>query len=230
MLSQKWIHIPGGEFIYRVRHRMLEGDCPVEHGPVLVKLADFDIMKYPVTNGMYHAYCEESGMSVNPHLAELWAKGNFDEIADLPCVNVTPHEAEVYCKFYGGRLPTEAEWQYAAGGNDMRRYAWGDEILPFCDDSGELSPVNAHPEGDSTFGVSDMCGNAREFTSPVVNDGNRRFIMLRGGSCYRAGHSWHIDGGFMPIDSHCKMLLLNNDINRSPFVGFRCVREMKPND
>lgn len=230
MLKPEWILVPGGNFVYRVRHRMLEGDCPVEHGPVLVKIADFEIMKYPVTNGMYRAYIEESGAKVNARLAETWASGNFDEMIDLPCVNVTPREAEACCAFYGGRLPTEAEWQYAAGGSDSRRYAWGDEKLPFVDESGVLHPVNAYPEGDSPFGVSDLCGNAREFTSPVVNDGNRRFIMLRGGSCYRAGHAWHIDGGLMPIDSHCKMLLLNDDTNRSPFVGFRCVREVKNGD
>ena len=227
MFIQEWIRIPGGSFVYRVRHRMLEGDCPIEHGPVLCALPTFEITKYPVTNGMYRTYCEESGTTVNHKLSEYWEQNAFDEIADLPCGNITPQEAEAYCAFYGARLPTEAEWQYAAGGSDLRRFPWGDDLLPTYVDSGKLSPVHAHPEGDSPFGVSDMCGNAREFTSPIINDGNHSFIMLRGGCCYRAAHAWHIDGGCKSIDSHCKMLLLNDDSNRSPYVGFRCVREVK---
>lgn len=61
MLSNEWIFIPEKTVIYQVRHRIMEGDCQVEHGPVAVHIPAFSILRYPVTNGQYMAFVRQTG-------------------------------------------------------------------------------------------------------------------------------------------------------------------------
>jgi len=87
---------------------------------------------------------------------------------DLPVVMVTWFGAEAYCKAVGGRLPTEAEWEYAARGPAGLAYPWGNDP-PSCDlaNSGNCNrapvAVGAQPKGASWCGAQDLAGNVWEW-------------------------------------------------------------------
>jgi formylglycine-generating enzyme required for sulfatase activity len=81
-------------------------------------------------------------------------------------VCVTWYEAEAYARWRGGRLPTEAEWEFAARGPESHIYPWGDAwdgSKANVVDSDGLTPVGAFPDGASWVGALDMSGNAMEW-------------------------------------------------------------------
>jgi iron(II)-dependent oxidoreductase len=159
-----------------------------------VELQPFAISRTPVTNAEFLGFVREGGyrreefwlpegwawrareQTAGPrywsqHDGE-WLERRFDRLVplqpDLPVVHVNWYEAQAYCRFAGRRLPTEAEWECAAGGPEKRRHPWG-----LDDPSGskanfegtERVPVAALPQGDSACGCRQMLGNVWEWTS-----------------------------------------------------------------
>ena len=124
-------------------------------------------------------------------------------------------------------MPNEFEWQYAAQGSKALAYPWGNEMQPNrCNQNtnGQTTPVKSFPEGKSPFGCYDMCGNTWELTESEHNDGRTRFVMLKGGSCFKAkGSHWYTDGG---NGFRAKMLLLWPGLDRCSTIGFRCAVDL----
>jgi formylglycine-generating enzyme required for sulfatase activity len=149
-------------------------------------LPDFYLAKGPVTNTEYAAFVQATGHSAPYH----WGSG-FPPRGkeDHPVVHVSWHDAVAYCNWLADvtgqpyRLPSEAEWEKGARGNDGRIYPWGGEWDPARCNSreggrgdtiaevglyvGDTTPVGAYPKGASPSGALDMAGNIWEWTSSV---------------------------------------------------------------
>jgi len=102
---------------------------------------------------------------------------------DQPVVGVSWYEAEAFARWQGGRLPSEAEWERAARGDEGRRFPWGDEWIPsYAAHRGGLRctrPVKSIPENRSPHGLYDCAGNVWEWCADAFGPGLR---SARGGS------------------------------------------------
>lgn len=179
----EWVPIPGGRFmmgtgelgqppqerIWRIRDdgesfRRDVGDSP-EYPRHAVTVKDFQMAKTEVTKGQYKA-CMDTGLCSAPTCK--WPPAPEDENTPVVCVNWK--QAKTFSEWVGGRLPSEAEWEYAArsGGKDWA-YPWGDEVatcgravIAGC--TGKEEPVCSRPAGNTVQGLCDMAGNAWEWT------------------------------------------------------------------
>lgn len=152
--GSEMIRIPAGEFV-------MGRDYKDERPAHAVYLDSFEIGKYEVTLAQYREFCTITGRR-QPAVNGWYPKD------DLPAVNVTWFDADAYCRWAGGRLPTEAEWERAARGTDDREYPWGNEWdkTKCANMRLELtSPasVGSYPDGASPCGCMDMAGNVIEW-------------------------------------------------------------------
>ncbi|MFC2028790.1 SUMF1/EgtB/PvdO family nonheme iron enzyme [Chloroflexota bacterium] len=162
------IYIPEGEFSMGSNF----GD-PDEKPVHKVTLDAFWIDKTEVTNQMYQE-CVDAGVCNEPTDTSSVTNNNYffnPNFANYPVIYVTWYDAVDYCEWVGARLPTEAEWEKAARGDDARDYPWGNltptrNLANFDNNLGDTSEVGSYPEGASPYGVLDMAGNAYEW----VND------------------------------------------------------------
>src|SRR5262245_55897596 len=131
-----------------------------------------------VTVEAYEAFIDAGGYQDRANWSEdgwAWLQGMgatklpkacVPQEPDEPQVCVTWYEADAYARWRGGRLPTEAEWEFAARGPESRVYPWGNEYDPtLANLDGGLGPgeVGSHPKGASWVGALDMAGNAMEW-------------------------------------------------------------------
>jgi len=242
------VKIPSGEFIWKIEHRPREGACYDDishcwggtHPTRTVKMHSFLIDQFPITNIDFKEFLVETGYvpTERTNFLKHWIAGEIPFGKDNhPVVNIDLDDARAYAKWSGKRLPTEEEWQYAAGGNDGRFWPWGNQdpdqnsqsITDLCNSKTEsTTAVDAFPKGVSPFGVWDMAGNVWEFTESERNDGHSRYVMLKGGSYYEAeGSRWYFDGGAQRCTTHAKFLLMWPGLDRCSTIGFRCVKDLE---
>ncbi len=156
-----------------------------------VKVNEFWIGKYEVTQAQFQRFRKDYA----------YKKGEDD----LPAANVTWSEAKDFCEHFGYRLPTEAEWEYAARAGTQTRYSFGDDerkLGEYAWYSGN-SDYRTHPVGTrqpNPWGLYDMHGNVYEWVQDCWHDNyngapadgsaweadNCQQRVLRGGSFYRA--------------------------------------------
>ena len=196
--GMEMVLVPGGEFQMGSTDAEVEQafqTCQKEYGgcqrelfepeqPVhAVALDGFWLDRTEVTNEQYRL-CVEAGVC-DPSMDEDDSHYNGD---DQPVVGVYWNDAQTYCQWAGARLPTEAEWEYAARGPEGRVYPWGSEFdgarCNYCDrncsydwadesvnDGYEYAaPVGSYPDGASWVGVLDMSGNVWEWVADWYGD------------------------------------------------------------
>ena len=133
---------------------------------IVVELPSFHLSVTEVTNEQYQRFI----LATNHAPPSSWPGGKYPaEKASLPVVGVTWHDAQAYCKWANGRLPTELEWEKGARGTDGRVYPWGDTWLDgVCNSSVKIPstqprPVRDMQKGLSPWGVFQMAGNVAEW-------------------------------------------------------------------
>jgi len=234
------VFVPAGEFEMGSKHGY-EDESPVH----TVYLGAFWVDQTEVTNNMFAEFLNSEGNQKEDGKNWLDAGdvdtriSNLDDIwqsdhvyADHPVVEISWYGANAYCAWVGRRLPTEAEWEKAARGDDGRTYPWGEEIscsranYSGCDQFPRTSPVGYYGEmGASLYGADDMAGNVWEwvadwyegnyyaeapYRNPTGPDSGD-YRVIRGGSWINnEGNARSANrNNFNPTDSY------NN-------VGFRC--------
>jgi iron(II)-dependent oxidoreductase len=169
-----WVRIPGGSF------SMGSNDFSWAQPVHRVTVPTFEMTKTQVTVEQYKA-CVDAGACTAPDSGGACNWGQSDR-GKHPINCVDWHQAQAYAKWAGGRLPTEAEWEYAArsGGRDWK-YPWGNGKAT-CDravmyDGGNdgcgrnsIWPVCSKPRGNTTHGLCDMAGNVWEWVQDWYHD------------------------------------------------------------
>ena len=173
-LAMQMLLVPSGRFLMGSS----ELDAAESEKPLTpIVLSCFFLARFPVTNAQYEQFDPSHRSKRAP-----WAKD------DHPVVYVNASEAEKFCQWLSGkdgkkyRLPTEAEWEYAARGPENLTFPWGGRLDtgyyanfadrrtafswrdPVIDDGfAETSPVGSFPRGASPFGIEDLAGNVFEW-------------------------------------------------------------------
>ncbi|MGI5986358.1 MAG: SUMF1/EgtB/PvdO family nonheme iron enzyme [Oscillospiraceae bacterium] len=227
--SMEMVYVPEGTFT------MGSNDGYNDERPVReVYLDAYWIDKYEVTNAQY-ALCVEAKACDGPIGENSYTRVGYysdSQYANYPVVSVDWRRANAYCKWVGGSLPTEAQWEKAARGPDGNKYPWGNES-PTCSKAnysgcgmGDTTEVGSYPEGASVYGAMDMAGNVWEWVNDwygpyAANQSNNpigpstgSWHVIRGGSWYNYYVSGDIRSAYRD----------RNYPNLSWYVnwGFRC--------
>jgi len=199
----------------------------------------FELMAYEVTVAQFRRFSDATGAPVVRWLKpwDVFEDSQPSASADdHPAVNISWYEASAFCAFVGGRLPTEAEWEYGArGGNADANYPWGDKYskdrangagVGGKDKWERSAPVGSFPPNG--FGLYDMVGNVSEWTASVFRPypyrgqqagvpESREVRVARGGS-------WN----FTPEYLRVSYRNYYTPSSRYGEVGFRCARDVSP--
>lgn len=167
------VTIPGGSF------QMGSSRGEIDETPVhTVRLSEFRMDQYEVTKAEYDS-CVADGACTRAHYSDgrciMWTSSGPEKVRvpkhlispGFPVVCVDWYQARQYCRYKKKRLPTEAEWEFAALGGGDRTYSWGDEPpgAERCPSAPRSSPVKPGRYAPNGYGLYDMTGNVWEWTS-----------------------------------------------------------------
>lgn len=218
--SEPWIEIPGGIFSSGQNQESVD-------------VSAFKIRRTEVTNGEYEAFLAEcaAGSSCGPReVPNYWEdEAYLDSHRNNPVVFVSWGDANAYCKWSGGRLPTIAEWEKAARGTDGREFPTGATIDAKAvnilgadhdkkDQAAKKIPTwavddEAYARDASPYGVLGMAGNVSEWTASTSPD-EPDYRLAAGGSW----DSWDLN------DGRTYSRLPKSPTDRSSSLGFRCAQ------
>ena len=217
----QWVDIPAGAF----QMGCAPGDLncvPGEQPRHRQTVAAFRMLATEVTVAMYQAHASASGGSLPDQTGAA--------VADNPVVNVNWSEADSFCKWAGGRLPTEVEWELRGRAGTSTVYYWGDAF--------DGSRVNNSPSANigvvgnaahkNAFGLYDMLGNVEEWTSTIdwpypyrASDGRENRYALSNREV--RGGGFNADPRLLRASARSAP---HPDVTM-PFIGFRCAADSK---
>ena len=255
--------IPGSEFQMGGTLEELEGyehrDAPIyraERPLHKVRVSSFYMDRHEVTNARYRGFLQSvagAGSAAVDHPDQPEDQDHErryvgpDLLGDeQPAAGVSWFDAYAYCKWAGRRLPTEAEWEFAArGGGDYAVYPWGSEEPDAeggyranyhpprgskADGYEKTAPVGSFPEGASPFGMLDMAGNAEEWVQDWLD---LAYYATTEGAADpqgpQTGKQRVIKGGSYMSAKHLLRVaarLHGPPEAKGPQLGFRCARDL----
>ena len=257
------VYVPGGEFTMGSHD---PAPCPYSKPAHTVSLDAFWIDQVEVTNAMFTRFLNDQGNQSHDEIQWFepgaghrgidygYIEENEGEFStqegfeDYPAIEVSWFGAAAYCAWIGGRLPTEAEWEYAARSPESHRYPWGNTfdgtLVNYCDLSCQESwgdnrfndgavrwaRVGSYPGGASWCGALDLAGNVWEWVNDwwseeyySISPRNNPEGPLDGTFRIARGGSWYDES--WRIDAACRKGLQPSSA-RMHWVGFRCVIQL----
>lgn len=221
--------IPGGSFL--MGSETGESNERPEH---LVTLDAYFIDQFEVSNAHYQA-CVTEGGCTQANLRNSFRRAGYRDdptFTGHPVIGVTLTQAGTYCEWAGKRLPTEAEWEFAASGPDNFTWPWGNEFDATLSaaSSPDTEPVDDFPEGASPFNVYNMAGNVNEWVQDrfdgnfYANSPERNPVNLDSGSSqiYRGGSFDNTNGAFFTTSRRYVVGPNTFDVD----IGFRCAQDV----
>ncbi len=258
IVASQMIAIPAGSF--EMGNNGNEPFTPFNELPKrTVTLAAYSISKYEVTRGWYRQFINAGGYSkqslwsaagwswkvnysrTQPQFwtaTQSWTPGqSFTQTDDHPVVGVTYYEAEAFCKWAGGHLPTEAQWERAARwtGTAANVYPWGnvwdvEKFNNFYDHNPagggfqryQTAPVGSYIASASPVGCQDMAGNVWEWTQDWYKSYPSSATPLDYTNTYRTMRG----GGWGSVDSYyrCAARFYSNPSYAYYHLGFRLAK------
>ena len=259
------LKIPGGKFFMGS-----DDGLPLEKPAHKVSVSPFCVDEFEVSTALYKK-CSDEGECKRGGMTNDWSgitdhdKKAFDPLCNLrdpdtrgthPVNCVDWEMASIFCHSYAKRLPTEAEWEFAARGPDGRKYPWGDEppsakylnacgkeclawgqknqveetaMYPADDHWPNTAPVGSFPDGKSRYGVQDVVGNVWEWVADwYAPYDSAEQIDPEGPS---EGENRGIRGGAWNggYDSWVRPTFRyrDNPNKRSYGIGFRCAKSLE---
>jgi serine/threonine protein kinase len=243
------MYIPAGSFTRGVNDRMIStlldqcSRCESRNFADATPMGEiyldaFWIYQTEVTNAQYRL-CVEAGSCSPPDdfssrtRTSYYGNPDFDS---YPVVYVSWADAGSYCRWIGGRLPTEAEWEKAARGTDGRLYPWGDNASRGANANveryvGDTTAVASYPSGKSPYGLYDMAGNVYEWVidwysgsyygdapsqNPYGPQSGATHVIRGGSADYREAWATTVFRDYL------------DSADSTDQIGFRCVIEAQP--
>jgi len=222
----KMVWVPAGDFT--MGNIDPDKDAYIDEKPQhIVYLDGYWIYQHHVTVAQFYQFCCETGWPMP-------AKPPWDWHDDHPVVNVSWEDATAYAKWAGGVLPTEAEWEKAARGTDLRPYPWGNTWdATKCSNNvssnkpGKTMSVGSFPAGASPYGCLDMAGNVWQWCADRYGADYYKSSPTRNPTGPETGNTRVVRGGSWSIDS-ARHLRACSRYSSEPakgweLLGFRCV-------
>ena len=247
--KDEMVRIPAGWFLMGSDKKVDRSAYQPEFPQRKVYLDAYDIDKYEVTTVQYLKFVLATDRP--PLLDWQYDGGNFQEsMASHPVMHVSWHDADAYCKWAGKRLPTSAEWEKAARGEDGRIYPWGNQPAGLSranfGRTGLSGPVRDRPErlllyppiisvdkyenAVSPYGIYQMSGNVAEWTADWYDPNYYKTAPDRNPKGPERGTQKAFRGGGWVDSTPSVRPAQRNGADptmKMNWLGFRCARDMR---